>query len=101
MMRAMIALFIVGFFFMFVSFTAGILGCWKTSPSNITASAILMLIACLFHAGGMGLWHGVEHWERNKIMTNSDTEMFYETWPKVRTDHSIHENILIKIYSRL
>ena len=46
MMRAMIALFIVGFFFMFVSFTAGILGCWKTSPSNITASAILMLIAC-------------------------------------------------------
>merc|ERR1712012_1393295 len=50
MMRAMIALFIVGFFFMFVSFTAGILGCWKTSPSNITASAILMLIACLFHA---------------------------------------------------
>ena len=48
MMRAMIALFIVGFFFMFVSFTAGILGCWKTSPSNITASAILMLIACKF-----------------------------------------------------
>ena len=47
-MRAMIALFIVGFFFMFVSFTAGILGCWKTSPSNITASAILMLIACKF-----------------------------------------------------
>merc|ERR1712165_301169 len=38
MMRAMIALFIVGFFFMFVSFTAGIRGCWKTSPSNITAS---------------------------------------------------------------
>jgi len=80
MMRAMIALFIVGFFFMFVSFTAGILGCWKTSPSNITASAILMLIACLFHAGGMGLWHGVEHWERNKIMTKSDTELFTDTW---------------------
>merc|ERR1712088_385115 len=80
MMRAMIALFIVGFFFMFVSFTAGIRGCWKTSPSNITASAILMLIACLFHAGGMGLWHGVEHWERNKIMTKSDTELFTDTW---------------------
>jgi len=88
MMRAMIALFIVGFFFMFVSFTAGILGCWKTSPSNITASAILMLIACLFHAGGMGLWHGVEHWERNKIMTNSDTEMFYETWPKALKENT-------------
>jgi len=82
MMRAMIALFIVGFFFMFVSFTAGILGCWKTSPSNITASAILMLIACLFHAGGMGLWHGVEHWERNKIMTETDSELFTATWPE-------------------
>ena len=80
----MIALFIVGFFFMFVSFTAGIRGCWKTSPSNITASAILMLIACLFHAGGMGLWHGVEHWERNKIMTKSDTELFTDTWDEVR-----------------
>merc|ERR1712154_684176 len=80
MMRAMIALFIVGFFFMFVSFTAGIRGCWKTSPSNITASAILMLIACLFHAGGMGLWHGVEHWEGEKIMTSSKTELFKSTW---------------------
>jgi len=80
MMRAMIALFIVGFFFMFVSFTAGILGCWKTSPSNITASAILMLIACLFHAGGMGLWHGVEHWEKEKITEPTDTELFKMSW---------------------
>jgi len=83
MSRAMVALFIVGFFFMFVSFTAGIRGCWKTSPSNITASAILMLIACLFSAGGMGLWHGVEHWERNKISTASDTELFTQSWPQV------------------
>merc|ERR1712045_916319 len=82
MMRAMIALFIVGFFFMFVSFTAGILGCWKTSPSNITASAILMLIACLFHAGGMGLWHGVEHWEKEKITEPTDTELFKMSWSK-------------------
>merc|ERR1712227_632168 len=88
MMRAMIALFLVGFFFMFVSFTAGIIGCWKTSPSNITASAILMLIACLFHAGGMGLWHGVEHWERNKIMEDTDTELFYEKWPQDLKDNT-------------
>merc|ERR1712079_42804 len=88
MMRAMIALFIVGFFFMFVSFTAGIRGCWKTSPSNITASAILMLIACLFSAGGMGLWHGVEHWERNKISTASDTELFTQSWPQVLKEHT-------------
>merc|ERR1712079_597127 len=88
MMRAMIALFIVGFFFTFVSFTAGIRGCWKTSPSNITASAILMLIACLFSAGGMGLWHGVEHWERNKISTASDTELFTQSWPQVLKEHT-------------
>ena len=49
----MVALFIVGFFFMFVSFTAGIRGCWKTSPSNITASAILMLIACEYNDRGV------------------------------------------------
>merc|ERR1712038_1589527 len=54
MNRAMVALFIVGFFFMF--------------------------IACLFSAGGMGLWHGVEHWERNKINTESDTELFVKSW---------------------
>jgi len=88
MSRAMVALFIVGFFFMFVSFTAGIRGCWKTSPSNITASAILMLIACLFSAGGMGLWHGVEHWERNKISTASDTELFTQSWPKVLEENT-------------
>merc|ERR1712066_48651 len=88
MMRAMIALFIVGFFFMFVSFTAGIRGCWKTSPSNITASAILMLIACLFHAGGMGLWHGVEHWEGEKIMTPSKTELFKSTWTRELRDNT-------------
>lgn len=46
--RAMIALFITAFFFMFVSFTTGIVGCWRTSPSNITSSAILMLMACKY-----------------------------------------------------
>merc|ERR1712045_62199 len=90
MMRAMIALFIVGFFFMFVSFTAGIRGCWKTSPSNITASAILMLIACLFHAGGMGLWHGVEHWENEKIKASSDSqsELFKMNWSEELKDQT-------------
>lgn len=82
MARAMIAMFIVGFFFIFVSFMVGVRGCWKTSPTNITASAVLMLIACLFSAAGMGLWHGIEHWEQNKINTESDTELFVKSWPK-------------------
>jgi hypothetical protein len=67
MSRAMIALFIVAFFFMFVSFTTGIVGCWRTSPSNIQASAVLMLLACLLSGGAMGLWHGCEYYEHEKI----------------------------------
>jgi len=82
MARAMIAMFIVSFFFVFVSFTAGVRGCWKTSPTDITASAVLMLIACLFAAAGMGLWHGVEHWEMNKIKTDTHTELFVNSWPE-------------------
>merc|ERR1711892_1532402 len=88
MIRALVALFIVGFFFMFISFMVGIRGCWKTSPSNITASAILMLIACLFSAGCMGLWHGVEHWEQNKINQFSDTELFVKSWPEYLRDNT-------------
>lgn len=86
--RSMIALFIVAFFFMFVSFTTGVVGCWRTSPSNITSSAILMLLACLFSAGAMGLWHGVEHYEKMKITEQSDSELFVKSWPKYLADHT-------------
>lgn len=88
MARSMIALFIVAFFFMFVSFTTGVVGCWRTSPSNITASAVLMLLACLLSAGGMGLWHGVDHYEQTKISTQSDTELFVEGWPTLLKDNT-------------
>merc|ERR1712142_685731 len=88
MARAMIAMFIVGFFFMAVSFIAGVRGCWKTSPTDITASAVLILIACLFSAAGMGLWHGVEHWEMNKINAETETELFVKSWPQTLRDHS-------------
>jgi len=87
MARAMIALFIVAFFFMFVSFTTGVVGCWRTSPSNITASAVLMLLACLLSAGGMGLWHGVQHYQFMKISEESDTELYVSSWPKVLGDN--------------
>jgi hypothetical protein len=87
--RSMIALFIVAFFFMFVSFITGVVGCWRTSPSNITASAILMLLACLLSAGGMGLWHGVEHYEQNKL-TGDETnrELFVKGWPDILQDNT-------------
>lgn len=87
MSRAMIALFIVAFFFMFVSFVTGIVGCWRTSPSNIQASAVLMLLACLLSGGAMGLWHGVEYYEQEKINDAvcdypfCPTELFVKKWP--------------------
>lgn len=78
--RAMIALFISAFFFMFVSFITGVVGCWRTSPSNINGSAVLMLIAFLFSAGGMGLFHGVDHYEKMKITEKSLIEPFVGSW---------------------
>lgn len=103
MSRAMIALFIVAFFFMFVSFTTGIVGCWRTSPSNITASAVLMLLACLLSGGGMGLWHGVEYYETEKIndavcgdphKAGCPTELFVKTWHNL--DKDLKENTTFK-----
>lgn len=88
MARAMIALFIVAFFFMFVSFTTGVVGCWRTSPSNITASAVLMLLACLLSAGGMGLWHGVQHYQLVKITEKSDTEFYVKGWDALLQSHT-------------
>jgi len=69
MARAMIALLIVSFFFFIVAFFTGIAGCWRRSPGNVAATAILMLFACLFAGGAMGLFHGVEYYETEKIAT--------------------------------
>jgi len=95
--RSLVALFIVSFVFMFSAFITGVVGCWRTSPSNITASAIFMLLACLFSAGAMGLWHGVEHYEREKITEKDNidaadmynqAELFFQDWPKYLQDNT-------------
>lgn len=44
--RAAIALFIIAFFAIFIAFWTGIAGCWRRSPGNITATALLILLAC-------------------------------------------------------
>uniref|UniRef100_A0A1B6GSJ6 Voltage-dependent calcium channel gamma-5 subunit n=2 Tax=Cuerna arida TaxID=1464854 RepID=A0A1B6GSJ6_9HEMI len=80
--RAAIALFIVAFFSIFVAFWTGITGCWRRSPGNITATAILILLACLLSAGAMGLWHGVEYYERERVVG----EEFYQQWNNVLKD---------------
>merc|ERR1711997_271784 len=68
----------------------GVVGCWRTSPSNITASAVLMLLACLLSAGGMGLWHGVQHYQFMKISEKSDTEFYYGGWDEVLKDQTTY-----------
>ncbi|XP_011493972.1 PREDICTED: uncharacterized protein LOC105359166 isoform X1 [Ceratosolen solmsi marchali] len=81
--RSVIALFMVGFLAIFTAFWTGVVGCWKRSPGNITATAILMLLACLLSAGGMGLWHGVEYYEKEKIVG----EEYYQQWSNVLRDN--------------
>jgi len=81
--RSMIALFIAGFFCMFIAFITGVVGCWKTAYGHITASAVMMLLASLLSAGGMGLWHGVEHYEKMKITEQSEIELFVKGWPNI------------------
>ncbi|KAJ1527106.1 hypothetical protein ONE63_008641 [Megalurothrips usitatus] len=77
--RSMIALFIVAFLMVFVAFWTGVAGCWRRSPGNITSTAILILLACLLSAGAMGLWHGVEYYEKEKVVG----EEFYQQWNNV------------------
>ncbi|XP_069691348.1 uncharacterized protein [Periplaneta americana] len=83
--RSMIALFIVAFFAVFVAFWTGVAGCWRRSPGNITCTAILMLLACLLSAGGMGLWHGVEYYEKEKVVG----EEFYQKWNNVLREETV------------
>ena len=77
--RSMIALFIVAFVTVFIAFWTGVAGCWRRSPANVTTTAILMLLTCLLSAGGMGLWHGVEYYEKEKVVG----EEFYQQWSHV------------------
>jgi len=82
--RGMIVLFILAFVFVFIAFWTGVAGCWRRSSGNITATAILMLLTCLFSAGGMGLWHGVEYYETEKL-TGSN---YFKDWPQPLKDLS-------------
>jgi len=81
--RACIALIICSFFWVGVAFITGVAGCWCRSSGRIVATGILMLVAGLFCAGGMGLWHGKEYYERSKLKEPP----FYNSWEKVLRDN--------------
>lgn len=82
--RSCIALFILSFIAVFCAFWTGLTGCWKRSAGAITATAILMLCACLLAAGAMGLWHTVEFFEKEKVVG----EEFYQQWSSVLRENT-------------
>jgi len=87
--RSTIALFISCFVMMFIAFITGVIGCWKTGHSHIFASACLMLIACLMSAGAMGLWHGVEYFEKEKVNDgHNDVELFVKSWDPLLREYT-------------
>ncbi|GFQ97783.1 claudin domain-containing protein 1, partial [Trichonephila clavata] len=45
MARSVIGMYIVGFFFIFISFFTGVAGCWKRSKGNILATGLLQMLA--------------------------------------------------------
>ncbi|CAG9809222.1 unnamed protein product [Chironomus riparius] len=82
--RGVIALFILSFLAVVCAFFTGLSGCWKRSAGAITATAILMLTACLLASGAMGLWHTVEFFEKEKVVG----EEFYQQWPSILRDNT-------------
>ncbi|RWS29885.1 Claudin domain-containing protein 1-like protein [Leptotrombidium deliense] len=89
MARSVIALYVVAFFFLFLSFFTGIAGCWKRSHANLVATGILQLLAALMDAGAMGLWHAVQFYDQHKLTD----EKSYEAWPEVLKQEGITEYI--------
>jgi hypothetical protein len=79
MSRACVALIICSFVWIGIAFFVGVVGCWLRSPSRIVATGIFMLLAALFCAGGIGLWHGKEYYERFKL----SEEPVFASWDKV------------------
>ncbi|KAI1292784.1 Claudin domain-containing protein 1 [Halotydeus destructor] len=79
MARAVVASFIVAFFFLFLSFFTGIAGCWKRSHANLVATGVLQLLACLLDAGAMGLYHAVQFYDHHKLKD----ELSHAAWPEV------------------
>lgn len=82
--RSVIAAFVLSFVAIFCAFWTGLSGCWKRSAGAITATAILMLTACLLAAGAMGLWHTVEFFEKEKVVG----EDFFQSWTTVLRDNT-------------
>jgi len=78
MARSVVALYIVGFFFLFLSFFTGLAGCWKRSHANLVTTGILQLLAASFDAGSMALFHACLYYD-HVILKDKDS---YANWPE-------------------
>jgi len=85
MARGMVALFMLSFLLMVAAFFTGIAGCWRRSPCNVACTAILMLCACLLAAAAMGLWHGVEYFEEQRL----NIAPYRRSWDQVLDDNVV------------
>lgn len=77
MARSVVALYIVGFFFLFLSFLTGLVGCWKRSHANLVATGILQLLATSLDTGSMALFHACLYYDHH-VLKDKDS---YVSWP--------------------
>jgi len=63
----------------------------NSSKTDRDPISLTLCFSGLLSAGGMGLWHGVEHYEKMKITEKSDVELFVKAWPK----------LLVKTYKQI
>uniref|UniRef100_A0A6G1SEG3 Claudin domain-containing protein 1 n=1 Tax=Aceria tosichella TaxID=561515 RepID=A0A6G1SEG3_9ACAR len=78
MQRSIVALYIFGFFFLFLSFFTGLAGCWKRSHTNLVTTGILQLLAASLDTGSMALFHAVLYYDHH-ILKDKDS---YANWPE-------------------
>lgn len=83
--RCVILSLIVSLVFLFLSFFTGVAGCWKRSHANLIATGTLQLLASLFAACSMALWHAVQFYEQHKLKD----DLSYAQWPEILREPGI------------
>lgn len=78
MARSVVALYAVGFFFLFLSFFTGLAGCWKRSHTNLVTTGILQLLAASLDTGSMALFHACLYYDHH-VLKDKDS---YAMWPE-------------------
>ena len=62
-----------------IACVTGLMGCWKASGDHLISTCLLMLMAALSAAAGMGFWHGADFYERFRVRFFSSNKTFLLT----------------------